>query len=151
MSFEEVFRKEVKRIKEQIKAITELINSINSEEDTNLRIAMLGANIGALLERVKLPTIIKNGVKIGAKNNIAHNNIIGENTVFAVGAITNGSVTIGKNCWISSGAIIKNYVNICDDVVIGMGAVVSKDINKSGIYTGMPARYVKPLKKGWNF
>ena len=96
-------------------------------------------------------TIIKDGVKIGANNNIAHNNVIGENTVFAVGAITNGSVTIGKNCWVSSGALIKNGINICDNVVVGMGAVVTKDINKSGIYVGMPAKYIKPINEGWNF
>ena len=95
--------------------------------------------------------VIKNGVKIGAKNNIAHNNVIGENTVFAVGAITNGSVTIGNNCWISSGALIKNGVQICDDVVVGLGAVVVKDIIEPGIYVGSPARYLKPLKEGWNF
>lgn len=96
-------------------------------------------------------TIIKRGVKIGAGNNIAHNNIIGEDTVFAVGAITNGSVTIGKNCWISSGALIRNGISICDDVVIGLGSVVVKDINKPGIYVGNPAKYLKPVTKGWNF
>ncbi len=96
-------------------------------------------------------TIIGNGVKIGAKNNIAHNNIIGDNTVFAAGAITNGSVTIGKDCWIGSGAMIKNGISICDNVVVGMGAVVVKDIVMPGIYAGNPARYLKPVKKGWNF
>ena len=96
-------------------------------------------------------TIIKDGVKIGAMNNIAHNNVIGEDTVFAVGSITNGSVTIGKNCWISSGSCIKNGINICDNVVIGMGAVVTKNITKSGIYAGVPAKYIKQISTGWNF
>lgn len=96
-------------------------------------------------------TIIKKGVKIGAQNNIAHNNVIGENTVFAVGSITNGSVTIGKNCWISSGSLIRNGVSICDNVVVGLGAVVVKDITESGIYVGNPARYLKPIEEGWNF
>lgn len=96
-------------------------------------------------------TIIKKGVKIGAQNNIAHNNIIGENTVFAVGSITNGSVTIGRNCWISSGSLIRNGISICDNVVVGLGAVVVKDIDRPGIYVGNPARYLKPITKGWNF
>jgi len=96
-------------------------------------------------------TVIKRGVKIGAKTNIAHNNIIGENTVFAAGAITNGSVTIGKNCWISSGALIRNSVSICDNVVVGLGAVVIKNITEPGIYVGAPARYLKPITEGWNF
>jgi len=96
-------------------------------------------------------TIIKRGVKLGAQNNIAHNNIIGENTVFAVGAITNGSVSIGKNCWVSSGALIRNGISICDNVVIGLGSVVTKDIIEPGVYIGSPARYLKPVIEGWNF
>lgn len=96
-------------------------------------------------------TIIKSGVRIGAKNNIAHNNMIGENTVFAAGVITNGSVKIGKNCWIGSGALIRNGISICDDVVIGLGAVVIKDVTKPGIYVGNPAKWLKPVKEGWNF
>lgn len=96
-------------------------------------------------------TIIEKGVKIGAKNNIGHNNIIGQNTVFAAGAITNGSVTIGRDCWIGSGALIKNGISICDNVVIGMGAVVVKNITKPGIYAGCPAKYMKSIEEGWNF
>ena len=58
-------------------------------------------------------TVIKDGVKMGAMTNIAHNCEIGENTVFAVGVILNGSVTIGSNCWVGSGALIRNGVSIC--------------------------------------
>ena len=96
-------------------------------------------------------TVVRDGVKIGAKVNIAHNNDIGENTVIAVGVITNGSVKIGKNCWISSGVLIRNGVSICDDVVIGLGSVVIKDINSPGIYVGNPAKYLGPKKERWNF
>ena len=96
-------------------------------------------------------TIIKNGVKIGAHNNIGHNNVIGENTVFAVGAITNGSVQIGNNCWIGSGSLIRNGISICANSVIGLGAVVVKDIKTPGIYMGNPAKFFKPKPKEWNF
>lgn len=96
-------------------------------------------------------TVIKKGVKIGAMNNIAHNNMIGENTVFAVGVMTNGSVSIGKNCWISSGALIRNGISICDSVVVGLGSVVTKDIVEPGVYIGNPATYLKPVIEGWNF
>jgi acetyltransferase-like isoleucine patch superfamily enzyme len=33
-------------------------------------------------------------------------------------------------------------VEICNDVVIGAGSVVTKDITKSGLYCGNPARYM---------
>jgi len=96
-------------------------------------------------------TKIGNGCKIGAHNNIGHNCELGRGTVLAAGVILNGGVITGRRCWISSGAMIKHHVKICDDVVIGMGAVVTKDITKSGIYVGNPARYLKPVEKGWNF
>jgi acetyltransferase-like isoleucine patch superfamily enzyme len=94
-----------------------------------------------------LSTIIKRGVKIGAKNNIAHNNIIGENTVVAAGVVTNGSVNIGKECWISSGALLRNGISICDNVLIGLGSVVIEDITNPGVYVGNPARFLRTYNR----
>ena len=96
-------------------------------------------------------TVLEDGCKIAALNNIGHNCIIGKNTIIAANVILNGGVSIGSNCWISSGVMIKHYVNICDNVVIGLGSVVLKDITKPGIYVGSPLRYIKPISEGWNF
>jgi len=96
-------------------------------------------------------TIIEDGCKIAALNNIGHNCKIGKNTVIAANAILNGGVNIGENCWVSSGVMIKHYVNICSNVVIGLGSTILKDIKKPGIYVGSPARYIKPIQEGWNF
>lgn len=94
-------------------------------------------------------TIIRKGVRMFDKNSISHNNIIGENTVFATGAILNGSVTVGKDCWIASGALIKDGISICDNVVVGMGAVVVKNITTPGVYIGNPAKWVNPYRRGF--
>ena len=96
-------------------------------------------------------TVISDGCKIGALNNIGHNCFIGSDTVFAAGAILNGGVHIGKNCWIGSGVTIKHKIRITDNVVLGMGAVVVKDIYEPGIYVGSPAKFIKPRTEGWNF
>jgi len=96
-------------------------------------------------------TIIREGCRFGAYTNIGHNCDVGKNTVMAAGVILNGGVKVGKNCWFASGSLIKHYVNICDNVVIGLGSVVLKDITEPGIYVGNPARYLKPITKGWNF
>lgn len=96
-------------------------------------------------------TIIRKGCKFGAFTNIGHNCEIGENTIMAANVVLNGGVNVGKNCWFASGSLVRHHINICDDVVIGLGSVVLKDITKSGIYVGSPAKFLKPLSEGWNF
>jgi acetyltransferase-like isoleucine patch superfamily enzyme len=49
---------------------------------------------------------------------------------------------VGNNVSIGSNATILP-VSICDRVVIGAGAVVTKNIEKSGIYVGNPAKFVR--------
>jgi acetyltransferase-like isoleucine patch superfamily enzyme len=51
---------------------------------------------------------------------------------------------IGNNVSIGTNATILP-VNICDHVVIGAGSVVTKDIAKSGVYCGNPARFLREL------
>lgn len=52
------------------------------------------------------------------------------------------STQIGNNVSIGSNATILP-ISICDDVVIGAGAVVTKNIIKSGIYAGNPAKKIR--------
>jgi acetyltransferase-like isoleucine patch superfamily enzyme len=51
---------------------------------------------------------------------------------------------IGNNVSIGSNATILP-VEICDNVVIGAGSVVTKNITKSGIYVGNPAKLLREL------
>jgi UDP-3-O-[3-hydroxymyristoyl] glucosamine N-acyltransferase len=89
-------------------------------------------------------TVLKKGVKICVKCNIAHNCIIGENTFIASGALIGGGTVIGKNCYVWQGAIIRDNISICDNVIIGSGSMVMQKIENSGVYFGTPARYIKP-------
>jgi acetyltransferase-like isoleucine patch superfamily enzyme len=52
--------------------------------------------------------------------------------------IVDDRVSIGSNATILP-------VKICSDVVIGAGSVVTKDIVKSGIYFGNPAKFIRGL------
>lgn len=52
---------------------------------------------------------------------------------------------LGNHVSVGSNATILP-VAICDFVVIGAGAVVTKDITKSGIYAGNPARMIRNFK-----
>ena len=52
---------------------------------------------------------------------------------------------LGSNVSVGSNATILP-VSICDNVVIGAGAVVTKNITKSGIYVGNPAKFQRKIK-----
>ncbi|MDQ3021396.1 MAG: UDP-3-O-(3-hydroxymyristoyl)glucosamine N-acyltransferase [Bacteroidota bacterium] len=85
-------------------------------------------------------TKICKGVKLDNQIQIAHNVIIGEDTVIAAQVGIAGSTKIGKRCMIGGQSGIVGHLTICDDVIIGAAVGVSKSIDKPGIYTGYRAR-----------
>lgn len=88
-------------------------------------------------------TIIKRGVKLNTMVHVAHNVIIGENTIVTAPTHICGSVIIGRNCHIAA-TIIRNQVKIGDNSVLGLGSVVVKDVDAGITVVGNPA---KPLVK----
>jgi acetyltransferase-like isoleucine patch superfamily enzyme len=54
------------------------------------------------------------------------------------------ATTIGNHVSIGTNSTILP-VKICDHVVIGAGSVVTKDITRSGVYAGNPARLLRRL------
>ncbi len=77
-------------------------------------------------------TIIKKGAKIDNQVQIAHNVIVGENTVIAAQAGISGSTEIGKNCVIAGKAGIVGHIKIADKTTIGANTGVSKSIDLPG-------------------
>lgn len=77
-------------------------------------------------------TLIKKGVKIDNLVQIAHNVIIGENTVIASQTGISGSTEIGKNCVIAGQAGIVGHIKIADNTTIGAKTGISRSVNKSG-------------------
>ena len=54
-----------------------------------------------------------------------------------------GKVTIGDRAWISCNTTILPGVHIAKNCVVAAGAVVSKDLKESGLYGGIPAKFLK--------
>ena len=77
-------------------------------------------------------TIIKKGAKIDNQVQIAHNVIIGENTVIAAQAGVSGSAEIGKNSILAGKAGIVGHIKLADHTTIGPNTGVSKSVKKSG-------------------
>lgn len=77
-------------------------------------------------------TLIKKGAKIDNLVQIAHNVVIGENTVIASQTGISGSTVIGKNCVIAGKAGIVGHIKIADNTTVGANTGVSKSITKPG-------------------
>ena len=127
-------------------------------DPVNLYGCKLGDNvfIGPFVE-IQKNVIIKKNSRIQShsficeKVNIGKNCFIGHGVMFINDKFQKGKPSgrnkikmtiVGNNVSIGSNSSILP-VSICGNVVIGAGSVVSKNITKSGVYTGNPARFVR--------
>ena len=83
-------------------------------------------------------TVIGRGVKTDNLVQIAHNVIIGENTIIVAQAGISGSVTIGKQVVIGGQVGIADHLEIGDGVMIASQSGVAKSIPAGQIVSGTP-------------
>lgn len=109
--------------------------TVNIEDDVEI-----GAN--CTIDRATIgETTIHRGVKLDNLIHIAHNVIIGENTVIAAQTGISGSTRIGSNCIIAGQVGIVGHIEIADHVTLGAQSGVSKSLTESGkMYFGYPAK-----------
>ena len=94
-------------------------------------------------------TIIHKGAKIDNLVHIAHDVVIGENTLIVAGSVIGGGVYIGDNNFIGIGVGIRPDVKIGNGNLIGMNSVVLKNIESYQIWAGNPAKYLR--RNDWWF
>ena len=110
------------------------IGTVVIEDDVEI-----GANV--TIDRARFDkTWIKKGVKIDNLVQIAHNVIIGENSIIVAQVGISGSTTIGKNVIIAGQAGLIGHIVIGDNVVIAGKSGVTKDIPDNLHISGFPAR-----------
>lgn len=89
----------------------------------------IGANCA--IDRATLgETRIKRGVKLDNLIQVAHNVVIGENTVSAAQAGISGSTKIGKQCMIGGQVGFTGHIDIADGTKIGAQSGVHRSIEK---------------------
>jgi UDP-3-O-[3-hydroxymyristoyl] glucosamine N-acyltransferase len=88
-------------------------------------------------------TILGESSKIDNLVHIAHGVKIGKNSLIIANAMIAGSVEIGSDVWISPSSSIMQKLKIEDDSLVGMGSVVIKNVEKSTIVAGVPAKMIK--------
>jgi UDP-3-O-[3-hydroxymyristoyl] glucosamine N-acyltransferase len=98
----------------------------------------IGAN--AAIDRSTLgATVIKRGTKIDNLVQIAHNVVVGENTVICGLTGISGSVTIGDNVTLAGQVGLADHVSIGSNATIGAQSGVTKDLEGGHYYLGSPA------------
>jgi UDP-3-O-[3-hydroxymyristoyl] glucosamine N-acyltransferase len=93
-------------------------------------------------------THIKRGTKIDNLVQIAHNDIVGEDTVIAGGTLVAGSTKIGNRNMIGGNVSITGHIFTSDDVKIGGHSGVSNNLDSVGeTYMGYPAKEARKWKR----
>ena len=84
-------------------------------------------------------TWIKRGVKTDNLVQIAHNVVIGEDTVLVAQAAIGGSVSIGDQVVIGGQVAIRDHLRVGDRAMIGSQSGVAKNLGPGEIVSGSPA------------
>jgi UDP-3-O-[3-hydroxymyristoyl] glucosamine N-acyltransferase len=109
------------------------IGTVVIEDDVEI-----GSN--AAIDRSTLgATIIRRGTKIDNLVQIAHNVVIGEDTVICGLVGVSGSVTIGDNVTIAGQVGMADHISIGSNATVGAQSGVSKSLDGGQYYLGSPA------------
>ncbi len=106
---------------------------------------VIGDNVeigaGTTVDRAEMEsTMIGNGVRIDNLCQIAHNVVIGDNTVMAAQCGVAGSAVIGKNCILAGQVGVMGHIKVADNTTVGAQAGIAGPVRKSGqVLLGSPA------------
>jgi UDP-3-O-[3-hydroxymyristoyl] glucosamine N-acyltransferase len=132
----------------------------NTEGQTFVKVPQIGnvivednVEIGSnsSIDRATLgSTILHKGVKLDNLVQIAHNVVVGENTVIAGLSGVAGSTKVGKNCMIGAQVGIAGHLKIADKVKIAGQSGIGASIEKEGeIVQGSPAFTIGEYKRSY--
>lgn len=102
----------------------------------------IGSN--TTIERAMLEeTIIEDGVKIDDLVHIGKDSHIGKNCMITAGCVIAYNVNLGEEVILGPNASVRESITIISGVIVGQGSVVVKNIDKKGVYAGVPAKFLK--------
>ncbi len=105
---------------------------------------------GTSIDRATLgSTVIKKGVKLDNQIQVAHNVVVGENTVIAAQTGIAGTTKIGKNCMIGGQVGFVGHITIGDEVKIAAQSGISSSIPDGQTIQGSPAMPIKDFLKSY--
>lgn len=117
------------------------IGIVEIEDDVEI-----GANV--TIDRARFDkTIIGKGTKIDNLVQIAHNVIIGENSIIVAQAGISGSTAIGRGVILAGQVGIVGHIRIGDGAIVAAQSGVSKSVPAATAVWGYPAKPMKIAKK----
>ena len=106
----------------------------------------IGANVA--IDRARFDkTVIGRGTKIDNLVHIAHNVVIGENSIIVAQAGISGSTTIGNNVTIAGQAGLVGHITVGDGAILAAQAGVTKSVPANTMVSGYPAREHEQAKR----
>jgi UDP-3-O-[3-hydroxymyristoyl] glucosamine N-acyltransferase len=109
------------------------IGTVVIEDDVEI-----GANV--TIDRAALGrTLIQRGVKIDNLVQIAHNVVIGENSIIVAQVGISGSTTLGKHVILAGQVGLVGHIHLGDHAVIGAQSGVTKSVPERTMLSGSPA------------
>jgi acetyltransferase EpsM len=130
----------VNRLPSKIKYFT-FIHPTALIMDTNISIGE-GSFIGAYSILTTNIVLGKHAI-LNRFNHIGHDSTIGDYFSAMPGAIISGNVNISDMVYIGTNSSIKEKLSICSSTIVGSNSAVVKNIDISGVYAGVPAKYIK--------
>jgi UDP-3-O-[3-hydroxymyristoyl] glucosamine N-acyltransferase len=110
------------------------IGIVQIEDDVEI-----GAN--AAIDRATTDvTLIKRGAKIDNLVQIAHNVVVGEDSILAAQVGVSGSTELGRNVVLAGQAGLVGHIHIGDNAMVGAQGGVTKSIPANTRVSGYPAR-----------
>ncbi|MFQ5957069.1 MAG: UDP-3-O-(3-hydroxymyristoyl)glucosamine N-acyltransferase [Candidatus Brocadiales bacterium] len=92
-------------------------------------------------------TVIARGVKIDNHSHVAHNVVIGEDSMLIAYAKIAGGAVIGKNVMIAEDVGVTDHAVVGDGSTVGGGANVYKSIPPGSVVWGSPAKPIMEEKR----
>ena len=119
------------------------IGTVILEDDVEI-----GAN--TCIDRATMgATVIRKGTKLDNLCQIAHNVVVGSNTVMAAQSGVAGSSKVGNNCVVAGQVGIVGHIEIGDRVTLGAQSGVTHSVKDDTIMLGTPANEAHRQRKIW--